>query len=266
MHHAILWCAALLAPHWRRREWLAEWKSELWYVLQNGAQPKESLTFCMGSFRDALWIRRNCDQRDTRQRNLLHAPVRCLALLAVAAAATGALFVGVVGNPKPELTAQFVGPYLLLIGIACVVLPATAVLGLGEYPARMGSLVRAMRWRRWLFLGVKFILILPAVPCGVHALSPVIGANGLLPQLMLIGYILAFRWALDDQRNRCPVCLRLLTSPTTIGQPANTLLDWYGTELCCNKGHGLLHVPGIRSSYSAQTWMELDGSWKSLFS
>jgi len=38
-------------------------------------------------------------------------------------------------------------------------------------------------------------------------------------------YLLAFRWALIDQRQRCPVCLRLLTSPTRIGAPSQTFLD-----------------------------------------
>jgi hypothetical protein len=188
-------------------------------------------------------------------------------VLAGAAAATGVLFfqAAATGHSLPRMSAQSVLPHLLVIGIAWLVLPATTSLGLGEYPPRTGSMLRAMQMRRWLFLGVKVGLIILAVLWGAYALPQSIGMAGPQPQLMLIGYILAFRWALDDQRRRCPVCLRLLSSPATIGQPASTLLDWYGTELCCDKGHGLMHVPGIRSSYSTQRWMELDSSWKSLF-
>ena len=44
------------------------------------------------------------------------------------------------------------------------------------------------------------------------------------------------------------------------------LLAWYGTELICVKGHGLLHVPEIpTSSYSRQRWLRLDPSWRELF-
>ena len=50
---AILRTAALLVPGESRAEWLAEWRSELWYVHGNTA------AFCAGAFRDALWVRRN---------------------------------------------------------------------------------------------------------------------------------------------------------------------------------------------------------------
>ena len=74
------------------------------------------------------------------------------------------------------------------------------------------------------------------------------------PQATLIGYVLAFRWVLIDQRRRCPVCLQLLINPIRIGQPSHIMLDWYGTELMCSKGHGLMHVPETpTSSYSTQT-------------
>jgi len=41
---------------------------------------------------------------------------------------------------------------------------------------------------------------------------------------------------------------------------------WYGTEFLCLKGHGLLHVPEIPTTYNTQRWMDLDASWGSLFS
>src|SRR5262249_932432 len=138
---------------------------------------------------------------------------------------------------------------------------------LGEYPRCGDRTPWTKRSRRWIFLGIKLALILPIVFCGTLDLAPLISSSGIQPHAMLVGYVLAFRWALIDQRERCPVCLRLLTSPTRIGRPSQTFLEWYGTELMCDKGHGLLHVTEIPTScYSAQRWLYLDPSWRSLFS
>ncbi len=54
LQHIILHVASLLAPSDQRAEWLEEWRSELWYVPRRGAT-----RFCLGAFRDALWLRRN---------------------------------------------------------------------------------------------------------------------------------------------------------------------------------------------------------------
>ena len=157
--------------------------------------------------------------------------------------------------------------YLLIIVLAVSILPATTSLPLGEYPADGHRPPRATRARRWIFLGIKLALILPIVFCGTLDLAPIISSSGIQPHAMLAGYVLAFRWALIDQRRRCPVCLRLLTNPTRIGQRSQTFLEWYGTELICDKGHGLLHVTEIPTScYSAQRWLYLDSSWSGLFS
>jgi hypothetical protein len=77
---ALLRTAALLVPAPRRAEWLDEWQSELWYV-QRGAAG-----FCMGAFRDAFWVRRNCGITAPRMALRVASPWQCLGLLAVAAA------------------------------------------------------------------------------------------------------------------------------------------------------------------------------------
>jgi hypothetical protein len=83
---------------------------------------------------------------------------------------------------------------------------------------------------------------------------------------LVAGWILSVRWVLRDQQQRCPVCLRLLINPVCIGQASQTFLGWYGTELMCAKGHGVLHVPEIpTSSSSATRWIRLDPSWSGLF-
>ena len=79
--------------------------------------------------------------------------------------------------------------------------------------------------------------------------------------------ILALRWVITDQQRRCPVCLRLLTNPVRIGTPSRTFLEWYGAESTCSRGHGLLHVSEISSSYSEKPqWLRLGDSWSGLFS
>jgi hypothetical protein len=154
---------------------------------------------------------------------------------------------------------QLIVAYLLMIVLAIVILGATTSLGLGEYPPNRNSP------RRWIFLALKIALIVPIIFCGSLNLAS-FTATEIQPHALLVGYVLAFRWALIDQRKRCPVCLRLLANPTRIGRPSQTFLEWYGTELMCLRGHGLLHVPEIPTiSFNTQRWLYLDRSWSGLF-
>jgi hypothetical protein len=70
---------------------------------------------------------------------------------------------------------------------------------------------------------------------------------------------------LIDQRGRCPVCLRLLTDSVRIGSPSQTFLAWYGAESICARGHGVLHNPELVNGCYCKEWLNLDGSWSSLF-
>ena len=145
------------------------------------------------------------------------------------------------------------------IPLSLLIVSATTSLALGEYPANRHS-------RRWVFLAVKLALVLVIALCGSLALASVT-SEGLYPTVWLAGLIFALRWAVIDQRQRCPVCLRLLSNPTRIGGASHAFLEWYGTELICGEGHGLLYVPEIPTScYSTQRWQYLDPSWSSLFS
>jgi hypothetical protein len=149
-------------------------------------------------------------------------------------------------------------PILTIFAGAILLLSATTSLSLGDYPTSRFS-PRGAWVRRWLFLAVKMALLLPILVCGLF------GAATVFPpsiQGWLLYVLLALRWALDDQRKRCPVCLRYLSHPVRIGEASHTFLAWYGTELLCTRGHGLLHVPEIRTScYSEQRWLYLDPSW-----
>ena len=156
--------------------------------------------------------------------------------------------------------------------LACLALPATTSLPLGEYPAHSNQVRWTTRVRRWAFLAAKFILIVPIVYFGSLDLayssgSMSVGTSELLEVCSSFWALLfAFRWALRDQRRRCPVCLCTLTNPARVGQFSRNFLAWNGTELVCLSGHGLLHVPDIPTSwFSNQRWLYLDPSWSALF-
>lgn len=382
----ILRFAARLAPREERKEWLAGWQSELWYVRRE--RSSRASAFCLGAFRDALWLRRNHPDASPPRRTVLDSPVRCLSFLSILAAATlslalylpgvralilppayrdpARLIVITAGHGRTISVAQYqmlkalpaftcvafyrplagngtqavasaslsdvlgipisrqsrlralpgrfdrwqpvddavlaaaqgsaakgyvlarVGPgfrrpsriavagatlvcaalheddlvraYLLMIFVALFLLPATTSLRLGEYPSTGAG------FRRHAFLGAKTALLIAVVLCGTLDLTAIAGSD-LQPHAVLVGYIIALRWALNDQRKRCPVCLRRLSNPTRIGSSSQMFLEWYGTEFICTRGHGLLHVPGISTScYTTQRWLYLDASWSDLFS
>lgn len=78
--------------------------------------------------------------------------------------------------------------------------------------------------------------------------------------------LFGLRWALLDQRRRCPVCLRRVSNPARVGDASRTFLAWNGTEMICLGGHTLLHVPGLPTSwFGTQRWLYLDNSWDFLF-
>lgn len=92
-HRAALWVAALLVPSRKRAEWLAEWRSELWYVQQEScrqsstlsAQGKLATRFCMGAFKDAFWAMRYTAHEYDGKKQLLKSPIFCLLLLTLLA-------------------------------------------------------------------------------------------------------------------------------------------------------------------------------------
>ncbi len=81
LHLAILRSASVLVPETQRADWLAEWRSELWYV-ERDPRGQSVTAFCAGAFRDAYWLWRD-DPGPGRYSLLTESPAHCLALLAV---------------------------------------------------------------------------------------------------------------------------------------------------------------------------------------
>lgn len=140
-------------------------------------------------------------------------------------------------------------------------LGVTSRVGLEEHPTSRYVARGLAGLRRWVFLAAKSVLLILIVVFGSLDLGPPAGCG------LLFSYVFVFWWAITDQHQRCPVCLRRLINPTRLGEPSHTFLDWYGTEFMCDRGHGLLHVPEIRASYyKRRHWLDLDPSWSTLFS
>jgi hypothetical protein len=131
-------------------------------------------------------------------------------------------------------------------------------------------------YRWWMFFAAKTVLLL--VTCFLVSLEGTRRAflmfTGVVPPfagavcawLFLVTTILALTWSLHDQCRRCRLCLKRLGHEIYVGVPAYSLLDFWGTELVCSQGHGILHVPEMRASWlEMEHWTPLDDSWKLLF-
>lgn len=261
---AFLSTAAWLVPSAMRQEWLAEWRAELAHVCHARHAARDALAFASGAFRDALWLLRN-KPREENSGSFLDSPASSIAVLSILAVSLWMLAQPWMQSLGPANWNRMVVIFPLMAALSFLLLPATTRLSLGEYPVNRYSPPPAVRLRRWLFLLLKLALVLCIVFFGTIALLA-LPVAALRPHAIVPGCILAFRWVLNDQRRRCPVCLRRLRHPTSIGCSGQTFLEWHGTELACPKGHGLLHVSEYpSSSYTGQRWLYLDPSWTCLF-
>jgi len=156
--------------------------------------------------------------------------------------------------------------------LALLALPAVTSVTLSEsnFSAHRPGFRR--RLARWLFLAAKLSLI-AAIGCyaaldiayaGIDIASPWAPFVQLIASFVTC--LFGFRWAVADQRQRCPVCLRRVTHPARVGIASCTFLGWNGTEMICLGGHTLLHVPSLPTSwFGAPRWLYLDHSWDFLF-
>jgi hypothetical protein len=73
-------------------------------------------------------------------------------------------------------------------------------------------------------------------------------------------------WAIADQQKRCRRCLRRLSMAVNVGRPGSVLLNFAGTEMVCEDGHGMLYVAESSSNaLERDRWRTLDESWAELF-
>ncbi|HVU48242.1 MAG TPA: ABC transporter permease [Terracidiphilus sp.] len=156
--------------------------------------------------------------------------------------------------------------------LALVALPAITTVSMGEYSPASHRPPWPRRVVRWLFLAAKIGMLLPMVYYASLDLAywRTFSSPYMADYIQLISAFViclaGMRWVLLDQRQRCPVCLRRVAHPARVGLASRTFLAWNGTELMCEGGHTLLHVPGLETSwFAAPRWMYLDASWEFLF-
>ncbi len=164
------------------------------------------------------------------------------------------------------------GIFQFALILALLALPAVTSVTLGEsnYSSHRPSRRRTLL--RWAFLLAKFVLVAAIAYFASLDLAWWNAANySSLAEFAQLTWsfsicLFGFRWALSDQRQRCPVCLRRVTHPARVGIASRTFLGWNGTEMMCMGGHTLLHVPSLPTSwFSGQRWLYLDTSWEFLF-
>jgi hypothetical protein len=164
------------------------------------------------------------------------------------------------------------GIYAMSMLLALLALPAIASVSLSDDIFVAGRASASRQMLRWGFLAAKFLLLV-----GIFFIVPLdliyVGRPGYqeaasgVHLLLTLGMSLAgMGWAVADQRQRCPVCLRRVTHPARVGLASRTFLTWNGTELMCAGGHTLLEIPSMPTSwFGAPRWVYLDDSWEYLY-
>lgn len=144
---------------------------------------------------------------------------------------------------------------------------------------RSCSRPRAYSWtafRYWAFFFAKSALLAAGVAAlcaelsawntlGLHSYKFVISL--VADWLVVLGVLLAFQWAILDQGRRCPVCLRLLSTPFTSGSWSSALIEPASTELHCDQGHGTLRVSDSYTTLGEiRRWVTMEDAWRDVLS
>lgn len=274
--------ASWIVPARDRSAWRAEWgeRAEDWHLLAERGEPVGgAASLARLAIRDAAGER--FDAADFRQlvRAPLFVPVAmAAALLLVAAVSHGFAVTRTIADIARDMRANphfsgaydprgdHVFKYLAPVGMAWI-----TGIGLLAMGCRW---LRGPGWRYWLFLAVKAagVLVLATlawVEIGALLRAPIRheGWRILTGLLMVIAFVPAMGramvWAVADQRQRCPVCLRRLVAPVAVGSWAS-LFEPPATEFLCESGHGALTVADAETN-GQDRWTRLDESWRPLF-
>jgi len=160
---------------------------------------------------------------------------------------------------------------LSLLGGFALARSRLAASGTGRLKMQWRDLVRWWGFfvlKSWLLLAVCFVvaLELPArlsivLTGAVHPLTGPIST-----WFFLVLAMVSIAWSMHDQSRRCRMCLRRLGNEAFVGEPGYSLLEWWGTEMVCADGHGLLYIPELKASWQeCEEWVKLDESWQGLF-
>lgn len=250
----ILSLAARIVPVNERADWSRAWHAELWHRHHRSQHPharkrKFVADLSMGILRDALWLR-----TESWRGSLSGSASLCLASLLGLSLLSIGLSLLLEGDWSIS-SLHLVHPFKRsLIAVPFVVFVSFAT-GSKRHVEQNSLSGLMIRFKRHSFFAVKtmqtlllaFLLSADGFEL-VRALLP-----GLAASLQLAWFVcfalLGLRWTLADQENRCKYCLQSLEHPARVGRPSHNLLEWNGTQLTCKRGHGLLSVPEIETSW-----------------
>ena len=241
-----------IVPASDRAEWSRFWYAELW--CQRYADPVGTTTdLNAGLVWDALWLRMEscrCSLRGTAMVCLTAIALACTLALLLATCSVGS-WEGFTGRLALEYGRFLLASPLVLL-VTFLTAPRRAVHAgttVKHALARCGWLPRA-----GFFLVKATLLFILAYLLGVGLCVPFAGSFPntvafLQIPLYVVLSVLALRWSFEDQERRCKHCLRLLEAPARVGRPSHNLLEWSGTALVCVRGHGILSIPELETSW-----------------
>ena len=253
-----------LVPLAQREEWSRAWQAELWHMHHRRGQRHGSALLAMADFsigltRDALWLR-----TESWRRTFTGTAVLCTAslfgliflasLIALAPQAGWRTLGATLGQQVDR--SLFAAPLILFVAFA-----STSSRHIEQGPHSRGRF-----WiKQQAFLSGKALqLLILAFALSVDICQPM---HQSLPDTMdffqmfwfVLFSLIGLRWAIYDQEQRCKHCLQSLATPARVGRPSHNLLEWNGTELSCKRGHGLLSVPEMETSWcQSSRWIALE--------
>jgi uncharacterized membrane protein len=269
--HRQLRMAAAFVPQIKRETWQAEWVAELSHAYTE--DPAAAAALAQGLVPDAIAIRRFHLQSRVEAIDW-RCPELCLRVLFGIFAV---LFTAGVARPHYRhlmLSSWGLFTFTSFVTLAILTVPSTVVVSRFSACDAYEGEAASMRKRagRWYFLGAKLLLLVLSVYLfAVQMILPLchlvrLQADALLIVCGLVFNVVAISWAFNDQRARCPTCMRLLRSPARMGVPSWSLLQSNSTEEMCDRGHGLLHQPEWQTSWFENArWLQLDRTWRELF-
>jgi hypothetical protein len=257
-----------LVPLAEREEWSRTWQAELWHLHhRRGLHQRSALVtmadFSVGLTRDALWLR-----TESWRRTFTGTPVLCISVL------FGLILVASVFTLLPHggwhsLSAS-VGQQVSRSLFAAPLILFVAFASTSSRHVERGTQSRGSFWiKQQAFFSAKAVQVLVLAfmlsvdICGpLHDSFPATSDFFQMFCFVLFSLI-GLRWAIHDQEQRCKHCLQSLALPARVGRPSHNLLEWNGTELSCKRGHGLLSIPEMETSWcQSSRWTALDTGWE----
>ena len=174
-----------------------------------------------------------------------------------------------------DLEYQAIESCLVLVAVVILCLLALHWRSLARLIASASHLrlKSAVRW--WLFFVFKSsLLILAALIVSTDFVGLTVSSlrinieqygGGEFIWVFVVLSTLMLSWAIRDQASRCRACLRRMRMQISMGTSVGPFNEPSGSDLLCEAGHGVLHVPALRSTcLDSEKWTNLDESWQEL--